>query len=447
LRDNVPPERPQDLSVVADELEDDLLLLSWSAPARDEDGDILTGLAGYLVLRSEVGTTSFATVATVGGDALEYEDNDLKLLTLYSYTVVAFDEKDNRSSQSVAVQARTGGVVVPGGLLARGEIGRIVLTWFDSAEEDLLGYNLYRSTRSDSVYDRLGAEGSAFTTGQTTYIDSNLVADAEFFYKVSAVTTQGESDSSGFVGAKVLLDEVAPGAPQNVLVVTDSSSIERLTVSWSAPVEDADRGELTGLAGYVILRSEGGNTSFVELTRVGSGVLSYEDNGLKPLTVYVYGVVAFDAAGNESAQAVGREARTSGVAVPGGLLARGEIGRIVVSWFDSAEEGLLGYNLYRSTRSDSVYDRLEAEGSAFTTGQTSYIDSNLATDAEFFYKVSAVIVGGAQSERSVFVGATVLPDIVAPGAPQNVLAVRDAAATDRLTVSWSAPIEDADRGD
>ena len=62
-------------------------------------------------------------------------------------------------------EARTGGVAVPSSLLARGEISRIVLMWFDSVEESLLGYNVHRSTVSDGDYERLGLNGSSFTNG------------------------------------------------------------------------------------------------------------------------------------------------------------------------------------------------------------------------------------------------------------------------------------------
>ena len=189
-----------------------------------------------------------------------------------------------------------------------------------------------------------------------------------------------------------------------------------------APTKDADGGELTGLAGYVVLRSEGGNTSFVELARLEADAGEYVDEGLEPLSLYVYAIVAFDSAGNESVLSIGREVRTGGVASPGGLQARGEIGRIDLTWFDSAEEDLQGYNVYRSRVSGAGYERLELAGSSFTTGQTSYVDESVDPGAEYFYKISAVTSAG-ESELSVFVGAEVLPDDVGPGVPQDLRAV------------------------
>ena len=449
LQDNVPPASPRDLVVEVDVHRNDRLLLSWNAPVGDEDGDLLTGLEGYLILRSEVGTTGFAAVDTVGVAEKAYEDdNDLKPLTLYAYAIVAFDAAGNRSIQSVSAQARTGGVAVPGGLLGRGEIGRIVLTWLDSAAEGLLGYNVYRSTRSDSVYEHLAnAAGFDFTTGQTSYVDTVLASGEEYFYKISAVTSDGESERSGFVGAEVLPDDKGPGMPQGVLAVLDASLSDQVIVSWIAPTTDVDGGRLTGLAGYVVLRSEGGNTSFVEVARVGADALIYEDSGLEPLTLYVYAVVALDEAGNESALAVDPEARTGGVAVPSSLLARGEISRIVLMWFDSVEESLLGYNVHRSTVSDGDYERLGLAGSSFTTGRTSYVDEDVVGGTDYYYKVSAVVLGGGESSRSVFVGATALLDDVAPGVPQDLTAQVSQDSIGQVVLRWTAPLQDADGGE
>ncbi len=446
--DEVPPRAPGNLSAIPDESNFGRVTLSWSAPVTDADGGELTGLEGFVVLRSEGGTASFIAVDTLAAGVRDYVDEDLKALTTYAYTVVAFDGSGNESGQAASVETRTQGVEIPSGLQAGGEIGRVVLTWTAVEAEELQGYNLFRSTRSDQGYLRLtGVEDTPFTTGQTTFVDSGLVGGDRFFYQVTAVTASAESDRSGFVSAEVVADEVSPTAPRNLSAVPDESNFGRVTLSWSAPVTDAGGGELSGLSGFVVLRSEGGNASFVALDTLSADVRTYVDAGLKALTTYAYTVVAFDNAGNESSQASSVQTRTQGVQVPGGLSARGGIDRVVLSWTAVQVEGLLGYNIFRSTRSDQGYARLTGvEGTPFTTGQTTYVDSNLTGGARFFYRVVAV-TASAQSEQSGFISAEVLVDKVPPRAPGNLSAIPNESNFSRVTLSWTAPVSDADGGE
>ena len=186
-------------------------------------------------------------------------------------------------------------------------------------------------------------------------------------------------------------DLVAPEAPSNLSVVADEVDIGRITVRWSPVAQDVDGGELTGLAGYIVYRSEGSNSSFVPINSVGADTREYVDTGLQALTTYAYRVLAFDEAGNESSVSNTAQTQTLGVPVPVNLIAVAAIGRIELRWNAVDDEDLLGYNLFRSSRSDEGYVLLSGdEGVEFTTGQTAYIDSNLAAGAQFFYKVQAV---------------------------------------------------------
>ena len=448
VADEVSPTAPRNLSAVPDESNFGRVTLSWSAPVTDAGGGELSGLSGFVVLRSEGGNASFVALDTLSADVRTYVDAGLKALTTYAYTVVAFDNAGNESSQASSVQTRTQGVQVPGGLSARGGIDRVVLSWTAVQVEGLLGYNIFRSTRSDQGYARLtGVEGTPFTTGQTTYVDSNLTGGARFFYRVVAVTASAQSEQSGFISAEVLVDKVPPRAPGNLSAIPNESNFSRVTLSWTAPVSDADGGELTGLEGFVVLRSEGGTASFVAVDTLSARVREYVDEGLKALTTYAYTVLAFDGSGNESSQAASVQTRTQGVDIPSGLQAGGEIARVVLTWTAVEAEGLQGYNLYRSTRSDQGYVRLTGvEGTPFTTGQTTFVDSGLAGGDRFFYHVTAV-TASAESDRSGFVSAEVVSDEVSPTAPRNLSAVPDETDFGRVTLSWSAPVTDADGGE
>ena len=448
LADEVGPGAPMNLSAVAVEDSSDQVRLSWDAPRLDADGGDLTGLAGYVVLRSEGAGGSFAVVDTVGAEVHSYVDRGLEELRGYGYAVVGFDGSGNAGPRSASVQVETGGIAAPSGLRAVGEIGRVLLDWEASPETDLRGYNVYRSSRSDAGYERLeGVEGAPFTTGQISYVDSSVSAGDQYFYRVTAVTSRRESAASGFVGARVLADEVGPGAPSNLSAVVEAGAVGEVRLSWDAPRLDADGGDLTGLAGYVVLRSEGAGASFVVVDTVGAEVHSYVDRGLEELRGYGYAVVGFDGSGNAGPRSSSVVVETGGIAAPSGLRAVGEIGRVLLDWEASPETDLRGYNVYRSSRSDAGYERLEGvEGAPFTTGQISYVDSSVSAGDQYFYRVTAV-TSRRESAASGFVGARVLADEVGPGAPSNLSAVVEAGAVGEVRLSWDAPRLDADGGD
>ena len=445
--DRVGPGSPQNVSAVADESATDRIVVRWSAPSTDADGEELTGLAGFVVLRSEGGPGSFVPTDTVSADVRQWEDTGLKSLTLYTYTVVAFDEVGNESRSAISSQTWTGGIPAPQGLSAQDEIGRTVIRWQPVDDSDLAGYDVYRSARSDEAYVRLeGSEGTGFTTGRTTYIDSNLAGGSLFFYKVQAIGTNGLlSERSAFVGGSALVDESAPGAPRNVSAVADENDPGQITVGWSAPSLDSDGGDLTGLDGFVLLRAEGTNGALVPLDTLSAEVRSYIDAELKALTIYRYAMVAFDGSGNQSSQLLSSATRTAGISAPTALTATDGLGRITLQWQPVDSDDLLGYEVYRSTRSDGTYEVLiGSEGSSFTTGRTTYVDSNLAGGTLLFYKIRAIGSNGLTSEPSAFVSAQAAADESAPGAPQNVSVIPSETDPTRITVHWTAPITDAD---
>ena len=129
------------------------MVVRWSAPETDAGGSELSGLVGYVVLRSE-GTGGSVAVDTVGSSEREYRDTGLKSRTTYSYSVVAFDGSGNASRASASVSVTTSGLSAPSGLRADSGIGRIELSWSPVGEPSLVGYDVYRSSTSDGEYRR-----------------------------------------------------------------------------------------------------------------------------------------------------------------------------------------------------------------------------------------------------------------------------------------------------
>ena len=134
-------------------------------------------------------------------------------------------------------------MAAPRNVQARGGIGHITITWSANTEAELTGYRVMRYT------DPAQTEAEAtFTTVHTTYVDSPLVAEQTYVYRVQAVGVNNTaSDPSLFASATVLIDDAPPATPGNFVAVLASSGTA-IELSWDAPIRDANGGALTGLA-------------------------------------------------------------------------------------------------------------------------------------------------------------------------------------------------------
>ena len=438
--DESAPATPQSVTAVPS-TDPDSITVRWTAPLTDANGAARTGLTGFRVLRAEGADGSLVPVATLAAADRQFGDQGLKSLTSYRYAVQAFDGAGNESALSAVAQARTIGVAVPSGVVAEDGIGRISVRWAAVDDDELIGYNVFRSTSPDALFARLdGDGGDAFTTGRTTLTDSSVATGRVYYYRVSAVSAARESERTTFVSATAETDDVAPESPSDLVAIAVDA--QGITLRWTGSKSDQGGGRLTGLDGYVVFRGKGSASALVAIDTVSGGTTSLADEGLDAATTYFYTVSAIDGAANVSPRAVAVSATTPGIAAPSSVTALGDIRRITVSWSASGDDDLLGYNVYRSSRSDEGYTRLAgSEGAPFTTGRTSYIDSNLSGGQTVFYRV-AVVTAAGESNRSAFDGATALVDSRAPEAPSTLSGKSVIDDPERLKLTWRAPNSD-----
>ena len=132
-------------------------------------------------------------------------------------------------------------------------------------------------------------------------MDTSVQVGRAYYYKVQSVGRTHRSELSVFVDGEALADEVPPESPRNLSAVADESEFGRVSVTWNAPLVDDDGGELTGLSGYQVFRSQGTTDSFVQVAAVSEA--RYADSGLEESTTYYYTVSAVDGSGNESGRA------------------------------------------------------------------------------------------------------------------------------------------------
>ncbi len=427
--DQSAPGAPSDLILSLDDANFQRVMLSWTAPTRDTNGNELTGLASFEIYRSRGNNTSFALLATVSSDHVSYVDTSVELLTAYFYAIRAVDQAGNAGPRSQPVSVTTKGFAPPRNVQARGEINQITITWSANTEAELTGYRVLRYT------DPAQTEADAtFMTVQTTYVDSPLVSGQTYVYRVQAVGTNNEeSELSLYASATVSADQSAPGAPSDLILSLDDDNFQRVMLSWTAPTRDSNNNELTGLASFEIYRSRGNNASFALIATVSSDHVSYVDTSVELLTAYFYAIRAVDQAGNAGPRSQPVSVTTKGFAIPRNVQATAGEQKITLTWAANTEPELVGYEILRFT--DPTH---ETPDKTFSSVLTTYVDTPVTADQPFVYRVRAVGPSNVKSELSAFVSAQANESAPVLAAPRNVQA---RGGINQITITWSANTE------
>lgn len=256
--------------------------------------------------------------------------------------------------------------------------GKVKLTW--TAVDDVVGYQIYRQTPSDSSltpYQRV--------TG-TDYTDTTT-ADGTYRYSAASIRQHNgqESLSTQSLVAEVKADATRPDAPKNLTLMLVGQGLQS---TWLAPVA-------SDVVTYNVYRSSLASiTDITGMTPLRTGIkqLGYVDPA-PSLTEHSYVATAVDAAGNESP--ISNSAYLNFVLLPVSAIniLQNEADLPVVSWTHS-DSTIAGYDLY------------VGEGSAKVKLNSSLVTLKNFTDTgygntERLYTVVAVDTNGVQIGRSL----------------------------------------------
>jgi glucuronoarabinoxylan endo-1,4-beta-xylanase len=182
--DVTPPSAPTGLNATGGNYQ---VSLDW---LDNSEGD----LDGYNVYRSETSGGDYSEIASLVTSS-DYIDSDVTVGTTYYYVVTAVDVSTNESgysNQSSATPYDGTPPAVPTALFAIPDNGSVSLDWQDNSEDDLDGYNVYRSTTSGSGYVKL----NDMLLSSSDYTDNSVTNEITYYYVVSAVDIY--SNESGY---------------------------------------------------------------------------------------------------------------------------------------------------------------------------------------------------------------------------------------------------------
>ncbi|NVM54171.1 MAG: fibronectin type III domain-containing protein [Candidatus Helarchaeota archaeon] len=306
----------------------------------------------------------------------------------------------------------------------------LTLAWNPSITPDFWYYKIYRSTTCGFT----PGPGNFIATSMTNaYLDTGLVDDVTYYYRISAVDEgQNEGATSAQVGGTP--HDSDPPSQVSGVSVTVIASGTALQLSWTANTEP-------DLANYIVYRSTTpgftpGPTNFIASPTTNH----YLDTGLVDDVIYYYRVSAMDEVPNEgrssnegSGTPHDSEPPSQVLGVSVNVIASGTA--LELSWTANTEPDLANYKVYRSITSEFT------PGPAYLVGMPSsnwFWDSRLIDNITYFYRITAVDEVPNEGTYSDEVSATP-QDTVAPAKVTGVI-VSVVPSGSALEITWDASV-------
>lgn len=404
------PSAPAGLSATPD---DRAATISWTTPV--DGGSVITE---YVVQRSTDGGAVWGRVNDPGFTATSITVRGLVNGTRCLFRVAAVNILGTGPfSPSVAVVPATV-PDAPSGLSARPGDAEVTLTWNAPATDGGSQVSDYFVLVSDdggeqwSVFDHVP---SATTSLKVT----GLANGQSHLFQVAAMNAVG---TGAFARSSPVTPVALPAAPLNLQAIPGD---RQATLSWTATTSPGNP-----VSDYAVHMSTDGGKSWTSVTRPPSTATSMTVGQLNNGTTYFFRVAAVSAAGaGKLSQPVTVVPRTV-PAAPGGLIARPDDARVLVSWTAPNNGGspISDYVVQYSTNGGSEWITVPHPRST----ATSLMVPSLANGRSHLFRVAALNAAG----QGAFVqSGPVIPGLP-PGAPLDLIG---SPGDGRSTLSWKPP--------
>ena len=270
---------------------DKQIQISWIAPTQNEDGSLLTDLAGYNIFRGLTREDQKEKINQELISGCSYVDSGLTNGQTYYYVVTAVDFSGNESLFSELVYA-TPTILPPAGFTARGDDGRVTLFWEKSESPEVLGYHLYRTLSPGRDYEKI--TDVRIDVEITTFEDMAVHNGINYYYIITSHSQEQESPHSEERAATPITP--IPAEPSSLKAIYTMGKVE---LEWSPdPNPDPNDPKVTGY--HVYRRNSLEEKQFQKLTNKAIAGITYEDDSIEENTQYFYSVVGVYPNGVES---------------------------------------------------------------------------------------------------------------------------------------------------
>lgn len=347
---------------------------------------------------------SYAEIST-GPGVVTYLKTGLTTGTTYYFRVKACNGSLCSAYSNEVSTAPNNPPAVPAGLTAAAiSVSQINLSW--SAASGASSYNLYRSATQAGAYAKINT--SAITA--TTYNNTGLTANTEYWYKVSSVNTAGESAQSGAVSKKTL-----PAALTNFRVTGQTES--SISLAWDS---------VGGLLGYDVYRSSTQSGTYTKLNSQPMTTASYTNTGLTGATTYWYKAKAVNTSGESAfSTAVSGTTTLAAPNAPTNLTATAATtSQINLTWVDNSGNET-GFKIERKTGPSGTWSQISTVGAGITT----FSSTGLTAGTQYYYRIRAYNAAGDSGYSNERYGITY------PSAPSSLTVTASTTAVS-ITLNW-----------
>lgn len=329
------------------------------------------------------------------------EDTTIDKSLSYQYKLTVIDYFGQEGSESEIVEAPYKDFEAPEapyGLSADPRILHIELTWEAELALDAAGFNVYRHHHKTGEKSK---RNDALLSINTFSFADDVPEAGGYYYSVAAVDQAGNEGVSGEIFLEVH-DLIPPDVPQNVRVSTEPGIIN---LTWDA-VQSPD------LKGYYIYRSlnddDNSDNEFIIVNAEALTETAYKETLAKFVkNEFVYTVVAEDTNHNRSKPSEISIVQLPDVTPPLSPFIRHihtDHGKIMIEWLPYHEEGLLGFDIYRSSYGDST-KFIKLNPDPIDPNQTGFEDQNLVEGVHYYYYLTATdIAGNTSAPSNVYTG-------------------------------------------
>jgi len=420
--------QPSIPAAVTGEAGDSKVEIKWDYPVYKGNPDDI--VVGFNIYRKD-GMGDFEKINKVlimrQEEMKERTDINVQNNSFYSYYVTSVDCIGRESSPSQQVNAKPVDLTPPSfpqGLDLHEEEGTVLLSWNMNLELDLSHYDVYRSLKVNSGYEKINKV--PVPADKSSYADKDVYFGPTYYYKLKAMDLPGnESEFSNTISGRPI-DIEPPSQPLNVKAIVKNQYVR---LSWEAPLE-------IDLQGYYIYRRR----SDLEYLRIvnlplGKDILNFYDTGynLRGLwqgQTYFYAISSVDNFFNESKKKI-IEVIIPDNEPPGTPLSSyahsTREGLVEITWQPSMSLDVVNYRIFRTKNNGESKSIKETADSIYKA-----IDSSAALGFTYDYQVAAVDRFGNESIKTE--KTQVIPrDLTIPPAPENVSAVVNAKG---VLITW-----------
>ena len=332
----------------------------------------ITGAYGYRIKRSTDEDGTYKVVKTIkSGNTTSYKDTSVKAGKTYYYTVETMVKTGDNicySGDSASMEGRTAKKAKIKYAVSNGS-NQIEVNW--GAVSGAYGYRIKRSTSKNGTYKVVATLKGK---NNTTYQDKKLKTAKTYYYKIETINKvngkKGYSGNSAAVSAKTLKTTSI-----TAVKATGSTSVR---LEWKA---------VDGASGYQIYRSTSKDSGYKKVGQVkGKNTKKYEDKTLEAGKTYYYQVRAYKSNSAKNGVASFSKAQKAWTIkqVVFSQITSNSKNQVTLGWKKVSKAQ--GYDIYRSDKSNSGFEKIASISSGSTL---TYTDKGVKSGNTYYYKIAA----------------------------------------------------------